>query len=59
MAADDVGEDLRQAGRVFEVFFGVVPVDGALCVAIPVSLSLSQFVIARVHGCQQAPLLQR
>lgn len=52
MAADDVGEDLRQARRVFEVFFRVVPVDGALCVTIPVFLSLSQHVIAGLHGCQ-------
>lgn len=56
MAADDVGEYLWQARGVFEVFFRVVPVDSALCVAIPVFLSLGQVVIARLHCCQQEPL---
>lgn len=59
MAADDVGEDLWKARGVFEVFFRVVPVDGALRVAIPVFLSLGQVVIARLHGCQQAPLFKK
>lgn len=58
MAADNVGEDLWQARGVFEVFIGVVPVDGALCVAISVFLSLGQVVIARIHGCQQARLFK-
>lgn len=52
MAVNNVGEDLRQAWRVFEVLFRVVPVDGALSVPISVFLSLSQLVIAGVHGCQ-------
>lgn len=59
VAAHDVREDLRQARGVFEVFFRVVPVDGALCVAVPVCLSLGQVVIARLHSCQQPPLLKQ
>lgn len=46
MAANNVREDLRQVRRVFEVFFRVIPVDGALCVTIPAFLLLSQLVIA-------------
>lgn len=51
VAVDDVREQMRQAGGVFEVCFGVIRVDGTLCVTIPALLFFSQLVIIQLHGC--------
>lgn len=51
VAADDVREELRQDGGVFEVSFGVISVDGTFRVTIPALLFFSQLVVIRLHRC--------
>lgn len=52
VAVDDVREQFRQDGGVFEVSFGVIRVDGTFCVTIPALLFFSQLVIIQLHCCQ-------
>lgn len=51
MAVDDVREQMRQAGGECEICFGVVCVDGTLCVTVPGLLLFGQLVIAGLHSC--------